>query len=128
MWGVGVPLKSYRELLVWKEGVELAVECYRLTAVFPREELYGLTSQIRRASTSIPANVAEGYGRGTRKGYLQFLYVAQGSLKELETHLIVAGRVGRASSEQINEVLAICDTLGRRLAKLIQALQARPAL
>lgn len=77
-------LQSYRELLVWQKAMELALLAYRLTEGFPRRELYGLVAQIRRASVSVPSNIAEGYGRGSRKEYLQFLWIAQGSLKELE--------------------------------------------
>lgn len=79
-------IQSYRDLKVWQEAVNLAEICYRFTKTFPKEELYGMTSQIRRASVSIAANIAEGYGRKTRGEYIQFLYIAQGSLKELETH------------------------------------------
>src|SRR5438128_2288659 len=77
-------LESYRDLRVWQLSMQLAEDCYRLTRSFPREETFGLTSQIRRASSRIPANIAEGYGRSHRGEYLQFLRVAQGSLKELE--------------------------------------------
>ena len=76
-------IQSYRDLRVWQEAVNLAESCYRLTKTFPKEELYGMTTQIRRASVSIAANIAEGYGRKTRGEYIQFLYIAQGSLKEL---------------------------------------------
>jgi four helix bundle protein len=77
----------------------LAEMCYRNTKGFPREEAYGMTSQIRCAAASIPANVAEGYGRESTGAYIQFLRVAQGSLKELESHLMLAERVGLMSSE-----------------------------
>ena len=83
-------LKSYRDLLVWQKAIEPAILIYRLSDAFPRTETYGLTSQIRRASVSVPSNIAEGYGRGSRKEYLQFLFVAQGSLKELETQPILS--------------------------------------
>lgn len=73
-------LQSYRELLVWQKAMELALLAYRLTEGFPRRELYGLAAQIKRASVSVPSNIAEGYGRGSRKEYLQFLSIAQGSL------------------------------------------------
>ena len=86
-------LRSYRDLLVRQKAIDLAVLIYRLSEGFPRAEVYGLTSQIRRASVSVPSNIAEGYGRGSRKEYLQFLYVAQGSLKELETQTILSQRL-----------------------------------
>ncbi|MDB9506783.1 four helix bundle protein [Microcystis aeruginosa CS-338/01] len=88
-------IQSYRDLRVWQESVNLAESCYRLTKTFPKEELYGMTTQIRRASVSIAANIAEGYGRKTRGEYIQFLYIAQGSLKELETHWLISQRVER---------------------------------
>ena len=71
-------LDSFRDLKIWQKAIELVVECYRCTAAFPKIETYGLTSQIRRAASSIPANIAEGYGRGSRKEYVQFLFIAQG--------------------------------------------------
>ena len=86
MTGVGcrgfMSIKSYRELKVWQEGMTLAEKCYFVTRQFPKSELYGMVSQIRRASSSIPANVSEGYGRKNRKEYIQFLYIAQGSLEK----------------------------------------------
>lgn len=86
-------LSSYRELLVWQKAMELAVKSYLLSHSFPKSEMYGLTSQLRRASVSVPSNIAEGYGRGGRKEYLQFLFfIARGSLKELETQTILAQR------------------------------------
>jgi four helix bundle protein len=78
--------QSYRDLRVWQEAMALAELCYRHTRDFPREELFGLTTQIRRAAASIPANIAEGWGRESTGAYLQFLRIAQGSCKELETH------------------------------------------
>jgi four helix bundle protein len=86
-------LESYRELRVWKEAMLLAEMAYRHTSGFPKHELFGLTAQIRRAAASVPANVAEGYGRGTRGSYVQFLRIAQGSCKELETHVLLASCV-----------------------------------
>ena len=88
-----MPIQTYQDLQVWQKGIELAEECYVLTKRFPLEELYGLTSQIRRATVSIPANIAEEYGRESRKDHIRFLKIAQGSLKELETHLILSERI-----------------------------------
>jgi len=93
-------LKSYRELLVWQKAIELTVLVYRLTEVFPKREVYGLAAQLRRAAVSIPSNIAEGYGRGSRKEYLQFLSIAQGSLKELETQIILAQRLTYSTQSQ----------------------------
>jgi four helix bundle protein len=117
------PLKSYRDLLVWQKGIDLVVVAYKATATFPTSELYGLTSQIRRAATSIPANIAEGYGRGSRKEYLQFLQIAQGSLKELETHFIVSERLVYLTTAQTEGLLTQTDELGRMLGSLIRKLK-----
>lgn len=116
-------LKSYRELIVWQKAVQLVVDCYRATSGFPKSEIYGLTSQIRRAATSIPANIAEGYGRGSRKEYLQFLIVAQGSLKELETHFIVAQKLNYLTDAQLSRVLSQSDEVGKMLGSLIRKLR-----
>ncbi len=80
-------IKSYRDLEVWNVAMDLAASCYTLTRLFPKDELYGMTSQIRRAAASIPANIAEGHGREHTKEFLNHLSVARGSLMELETHL-----------------------------------------
>ena len=103
------PIQSYRDLRVWQEGMTLAETCYRLTQPFPKAELYGMTSQIRRSAVSIPANIAEGYGRENRGEFIQFLRVAQGSLKELETHLLLALRVGLANPAAVKPVLLHCE-------------------
>ena len=116
-------MQSYRDLRVWQEAMNLAEACYRGTRIFPTEELYGMIAQIRRASASIPANIAEGYGRRTRGEYIQFLYIAQGSLKELETHLLLAIRVELASSQTINPILRSCESVGKLLLALIRALE-----
>lgn len=78
-------LESHRDLKVWQKAVDVVVDCYKLSKAFPRDEIYGLTSQLRRAAVSVPANIAEGYGRGGRGEYLQFPTIAQGALKEVET-------------------------------------------
>lgn len=115
--------QSYRDLKVWQEAMNLAGSCYKTTKLFPREETYGMISQIRRSAASIAANIAEGYGRRTRGEYIQFLYIAQGSLKELETHLLLSIRVELASSQTINPVLNQCESVGKLLLLLIRALE-----
>ena len=119
------PLSSYRELTVWRESVALVKACYLVTRSFPKDELFGLTSQIRRSAVSVPANIAEGYGRGTRKDNVRHLMIAQGSLKELETHLIIAAEVDCASKADIDPVLDRCDQVGRGLGALIRALRPK---
>ena len=130
MWGVvdrksdfGMAIQSYRDLKVWQQGMDLAEGCYLATRQFPRDELYGMISQIRRASASIPANISEGYGRKSRNEYIQFLYIAQGSLKELETHLLLSQRVKLAPKEVIVPLLTQCESVGRLLTSLIRALE-----
>src|SRR5215472_3162357 len=91
--------RTFRGLLVWRQGMDLAKACYALTKTFPREEMYGLTMQIRRAAISVPANIAEGSGRRTRKEYVNFLRIAQGSLRELETYLLLIVEVHLVSGE-----------------------------
>lgn len=86
-------LQSYRGLLVWQKAMDLATMVYHLTEPFPKREVYGLAAQLRRAGVSVPSNIAEGYGRGSRREYLQFLTIAQGSLKELETQVLLAERL-----------------------------------
>ncbi len=119
------PIQSYRDLRVWQEGMNLAENCYRLTRAYPKAEMYGMTSQIRRAAASIPANIAEGNGRENRGEYIQFLRIAQGSLKELETHLLLSVRVSLASREAINPLLTQCETVGKMLRALIRSLQKK---
>jgi four helix bundle protein len=116
-------INSYRDLKVWQRGMDLAVQCYTLTQDFPKSELYGMTSQIRRASVSIAANIAEGYGRDSSGSFVNFLKIAQGSVKELETHLLLCGRVGLADDPALAPLLDQCDELGRMLRALIRSIQ-----
>jgi four helix bundle protein len=103
----------------------LATECYVLTKGFPKDEIYGMTAQIRRAAVSVSANIAEGHGRELPGSFVQFLRVSQGSLKELETHLILAGRVELAPVEKCEPMLERCEALGKMLRRLIRTLQER---
>jgi four helix bundle protein len=106
--------------------MDLAVDTYAVSRNYPRDELFGLTSQTRRAASSIAANIAEGYGRSTKPAYLNFLRIAQGSLKELETHLILAERIGVTSAGSTDALLGAADELGRMLNGLISKLQNHP--
>ena len=105
--------------------MQIAEDVYKLTKGLPREEMYGMTSQIRRSSASIAANIAEGYGRENRGSFIQFLRVAQGSLKETETHLLICERVGLLKGKQIESLLGQTDELGRMLRSLIRSLQRK---
>lgn len=118
-------IQSYRDLHVWQSAMDLAEHCYRLTKSFPRDEMFGLASQIRRSAASIPANIAEGNGRELTGSYVHSLRIAQGSLKELETHLLLAERVGLLASSPQAEVLEQCDSVGKMLRGLIRKLQQR---
>ncbi|OJT99146.1 MAG: hypothetical protein BGN83_18165 [Rhizobium sp. 63-7] len=118
-------INSYRDLKVWQFAIDISVACYEATRPFPKEELYGLTSQIRRSATSVAANIAEGYGRENRGSFAQFLKIAQGSLKELETHLIVSERVGLLQPQLAAELLAKCEENGKMLGAFIRKIQQK---
>lgn len=117
-------IESYRDLKVWNLGMDIAVDIYRLTERYPRVEQFGLVSQTRRAATSVPANIAEGYGRNSSASYAHFLAIARGSLKELETHVLLAERIGMASPDISGSILARTDELGRMLNALIAKIVA----
>jgi len=112
-------------LKVWQEAMSIAERAYHLTARFPKDEVYGMTSQILRAAVSIAANIAEGHGRENSGSFIQFMRVSQGSLKELETHLVLAVRVRLVSVEEGEPILQQCDELGRMLRSLIRSIQRR---
>ena len=105
--------------------MQIAQACCQVTKKFPREEIYGIISQIRRSAISIPANVAEGYGREFPGQFIQFLRIAQGSLKELENHLFLAIRVELITMQEVKPILSSCESLGRMLRSLIRFLQKR---
>lgn len=114
--------RSYQDFLVWQQSMDLVTEICSMTKAWPKEEPFGLTTQVRRAATSIPANIAEGYGREHRGSYLQFLRIAQGSLKELETHLLIAERVGVAPKDRIATLLQRVESVGKLLRLLLRKL------
>jgi len=122
---VGQGIQSFKDLLVWQKALTLSVLCYELTKAFPKDEMYGMTAQIRRASVSVPANIAEGHGREHTRSPIQFLRVAQGSLKELETHLMLAEQVNLAPAAALAPAYAMTDEIGRMLRALIRALQEK---
>ncbi len=116
-------MKNYKELGVWQKAVKLAIDVYRVTSHFPDAEKFGLTAQIRRAIGSAPANIAEGWGRGSTKEYIQFLLVARGSLMELETHMIIGRELGYLNQQQIGAVQGQVEEVGKMLNGLIQSLR-----
>lgn len=118
-------MTSFRDLRVWKMGMDLVEQVYRLTSFFPKHEVYGLASQMQRAAVSIPSNVAEGHNRRYRKEYLHHLSMAQASLAELETQIEIAARLKYSSPEQAELVLGTATSLRRQLHALRNALEER---
>lgn len=116
-------LRSYRDLIVWQKSMDLVVSVYQLAATFPREERFGLASQIKRAAVSIPANIAEGYGRVHRGDYVHHLSIAKGSLAELETLLAIAVRLNFVEREETMESWDVAQEVGKMLIKMIPSLQ-----
>jgi four helix bundle protein len=115
--------QDYHELIVWQRAIELTVCIYKLTRSFPKEELYGLISQMRRASVSVASNIAEGRGRITPGEFRQFLGLAQGSMYELQTQLLVARKLGMGSDENLNEAELLSDEVSKMLGSFIQTLR-----
>ncbi len=118
-------LKNYKELKVWQKSYQFCLEIYRITKRFPKEERYGLTSQIRRAAVSVPSNIAEGYGRKTTLEYIRFLYIAYGSNCELETQILLAGDLGYIETGKLEILLEGIGAVERMLKALIKALERK---
>lgn len=114
-------ITTHKELVVWQMSMDLAVDVYCITKNFPKSEEFGLTSQMRRAVVSIPSNIAEGYGRGSRNELRHFLEVSSGSASELETQLLICQRVGLEKSDVIDE---LCDRV-KKILKMISSLISR---
>jgi four helix bundle protein len=118
-------VRDYRDLTVWQAAMTLAEKCYEATKSFPKDELFGMTAQIRRASASIPANIAEGRGRQGTTEFLRFLSMARGSLTELETHLLLSHRVSLLQKSRLDDLLALSDEISRMLTALRRSLRAK---
>jgi four helix bundle protein len=116
-------IQSYRDLIVWQKAIELVVESYRLTGRLPTSERFGQVPQIQRAAVSIPANIAEGHGRHHRDDYRQFLSMARGSLKELETHFVIVEKLRYLSSADLRRARLLCDEVSRMLSSLHRKLR-----
>lgn len=114
---------SHRDQYIWQRGINLSILCYDLTKHFPQSELYGLTSQIRRSSVSVPSNIAEGYGRVGKTEYIRFLQIALGSLRELDTQLIIAQKVGLTTPEQFAPVMKETDEMLRIMVSTLRKLE-----
>jgi four helix bundle protein len=119
---------AYQDLIAWRKATQLALEIYRCTRTFPKDELYGLTSQMRRAAVSLASNIAEGKGRYSRKEFVQFLYRARGSLLELQTQLFIAGELDYLESISARRIKDRADALGRILNGLTTSVQNSSAL
>ena len=116
-------IKNYKELKVWQKSYQLCLEVYRVTKGFPKEELYGLTSQMRRAALSIPCNIAEGYGRKTTPEYISSLYIAYGSTCELETQTVLAGDLAYIKNDRIFKLQSDIGEVERMVKALIKSLE-----
>ena len=116
--------QDYRDLIVWKRAIELTLCVYKLTATFPKDEQYGLTSQMRRASVSVASNIAEGRGRLNVAEFRQFLGLAQGSIYELQTQLIVARTLGLGEVSEVDQAQSLSNEVSKMLTSLIQKLTA----
>ena len=117
--------QDFRDLTVWQRAIDLSVCIYKLTQRFPREETYGLTSQLRRASVSVASNIAEGRGRLNAAEFRQFLGIALGSTFEVRTQLVVAGKLKMGSDTAIDEAMAISNEISKMLTSLINKLGSR---
>jgi four helix bundle protein len=113
-----MPIRSYKDLIVWQKSMALANAAYELTERFPKEERFGLSSQIQRAAVSIPANIAEGHGRGTRMDYAHFLDISNGSLSELETLILLASHRSYLTADSYSKIEEQLEEVGRMLRAL----------
>ena len=119
-------LKNYKDLKVWQKSYELCLELYRITAKFPKEEIYGLISQIRRSVVSIPSNMAEGYRRKTTMDYIRMLYISYGSVCELETQILLAGDLDLIEKGELGPLNKDIAEIERMLKALIKSLENKP--
>jgi four helix bundle protein len=115
-------MKTYRDLFVWQKAMAFVTEIYRKTKAFPREEVYGLTSQIRRCAVSIPSNIAEGYGRNSTSDYIRFLQIASGSLYELQTQVEISANLEYLSKSEVEQLYSLSREIERMLSSLIRKL------
>ncbi len=116
-------IKTYRDMLVWQKSMDLVVEIYNITKDFPKEESFGLVSQMRRAAVSIPSNIAEGQGRKATKDFVRFLLIAQGSKAELQTQILICERLGYLPKEQTHSAKMYTEEIGKMLYAIIDKLQ-----
>ncbi|AFZ51561.1 four helix bundle protein [Dactylococcopsis salina] len=115
-------IKDFKDLIIWQKGMEIAEQCYFVTKKFPKEELYGMVLQVRKSSSSIPANISEGYGRRASGDYKRFLNIAQGSVNETETHLLLSARVGLCTLKDMEIIINNLKEETRMISALIKKL------
>ena len=115
-------VKRYDELIAWQKAMDLVEDVYGSTAHFPKEEVYGLTQQLRRSAVSIPSNIAEGQGRRSTGDFLHHLSIAHGSLRELETQILIAGRLRLLKDTRVDELMKMCAEVGRLINGLYNSL------
>ena len=116
-------VKNYQDLIGWQKAMDLVEVVYHLTKRFPSEELYGLTSQVRRAAVSVPSNIAEGQGRNSTNEFARFLSIAHGSLREVETQILIAVRLKYLQESDANQAIQLCGETGRILNGLMNSLK-----
>lgn len=118
-------LRSYKDLLVWQKGYKLCLLIYKVSKIFPKDEQYILVPQARRAALSIPSNIAEGYGRKSTKEYIQSLYIAYGSLCELETQILLSNDLGYLDADKFKDIQGAIEEVERMLKALIRSLEGK---
>jgi four helix bundle protein len=117
--------KSHKDLILWQKALDLAVAVHEASAVFPRAEMFGLVSQIRRAAVSIPSNIAEGSARRSTREFIAYLHIARGSMAEVETQLLLAQRIGYVNDERREALQLRLDEVGRIMNAVITGLRRR---
>jgi four helix bundle protein len=118
-------IKTFRDLIVWEKSMGLVTEIYKMTKIFPKEEIYGLTSQIRRCAVSVPSNIAEGYGRKSTDDYLRFLQISIGSLYEIQTQIEIAFNLKYLPDNQFQQIYESTREIERMLSSLIRKVKER---
>jgi four helix bundle protein len=118
-----VALRNYRDLIAWQKAMNLVEAVYRTSRQFPKEELYALSSQIRRAAVSVPSNIAEGEGRGSPREFAQFLRIAHGSLREVETQVLIAERLSYINGKEAASLLDVTAEVGRLITGLVRSMK-----
>lgn len=116
---------DYKELQVWQKAMDLVVEVYNIIKLLPKEEMYGISDQIRRSAVSIPSNIAEGQSRNSAKEFIQFLSIARGSLAELETQFLICVKVNMLSNDKIDNILISTKEIGKMIKGLMNKLEAQ---